>query len=72
MIYEVDKRKLYGLFESEVVPLLNLLYQIQEKQNSNFTPIFACFYYELFCSDEKLNYFSKTKCKLKLIINFEF
>jgi hypothetical protein len=62
----MDKNKLYGLFEYEVVPLLDLLYQIQENQNSKFTPIFAYFYYKLFCSDVKLKRFSRTKCKFKL------
>ena len=60
-----DKRKLYDAFQTEVMPLLDLLYQIykncdEQKLNSDFEE----FYQKLFCGRRKLKHLLKNKCKL--------
>ena len=57
----MDKRKLYEVFEKDVIPLLDLAYKIQEKQNSKFNLIFSDFYHLLFNGCFSFNNLSKTK-----------
>jgi hypothetical protein len=74
IIVNLKERKLYVVFEIYVIPLLNLVYKIQEKQNYKFSSKFVNLYNLLFDKCYTLISLSTTNCKsIKIrIIMFHF
>ena len=60
----LDKRKLYKVFETDLIPLLDIVYTIQDKQNSKFNCLFADLYHLLFNGCYTFANLSKVNCKL--------
>ena len=65
LVQYFDKRELYDAFQKEVMPLLDLLYEIYKNcDEQELYKDFEAFYQKLFCDRRKLKHLLKNKCKL--------